>query len=682
MIACEGSHAIALNSKGQVFSWGTSPQACLGHEDAVLFMWGWGARSQLGQDEQKSLLSPTPVNGFNEQPLEDVSCSYGHTAAITANDVAYCWDDNARGKNYKAKCKHCGSMISASTKTCSNFTTHLKRKHPNAFLMPQAPAVPAQGPKADAQGGKYREGDPRQKKITDLLIYLIAKDMLSPSLVESDAFIQFVSTLDQQYQLPSQKHLMTTLLTEKCTVIDDRLKQLLGKMDRVCITLDLCSNLQMKGYLAITCHFIQDWSIQSVLLGCMSFFGCHTADNIARRCHETLDHYSLAEKISNIITDNASTVLNVFRLPGFDDCSSPALLGEFNDVEADENEIEAVNLSECMALLPQHDSCFAHTIQLVVKDGIKNARAINEVLTKAANIVSCTQKSINTSDMLEGEGQAQANIAKGWNSDIKVIRSLLSVPVENLQLLDCQQLSSYERVMLNDLIEILIPFEEATDALQEQDIVTGSFVIPCIRGLQAALDSLKLKHKSAIVTDLLASLNYRMSCYESRDHFICAAILDPRFKLVWCSSNEEKMNMKSKFIEIMSNEFDNEELSSTSSAAGDSVQQPQPKRRKLFSYLPSTKTSSRINIEVDLYLSEPALPEEAKPLDFWKLNESKFPKLSRMAKYYLSIPASSAPVERLFSIIAGKIFRQDRCSMTDAVFQKLIAIKYNGHIIN
>lgn len=510
--------------------------------------------------------------------------------------------------------------------------------------------------------------------------------MLSPSLVESDAFKQFISTLDQRYQLPPQKHLMTTLLTEKCIAIDDGLKQLLGKLDRVCITLDLWSNSQMKRYLAIICHFIQDWSIQSVLLGCMSFFGCHTADNIARKCHETLDHYSLAEKISNIITDNASTIVNVFRLPGFDECSSPALLGEFNsynDVEADENEIEAVNLSQCMALLPQHDSSFAHTIQLVVRDGLKNARAINEVLSKAANIVSCIQKSMNTSDMLEGEGQAQTNSAKWWNSDIKIIRSLLSVPVEKLQLLDCQQLSSYERVMLNDLIEILMPFEEATDALQEQDIVTGSFVIPCIRGLQAALDSFKLKHESAIVTDLLASLNYRMSCYESRTHFICAAILDPRFKLVWCSSNEEKMNIKSKFVEILSNEFDNEELSTTSSAVGDSVEQPQPKRRKLFSYLPSTKiSSSGINIKVDLYLSEPALPQETNPLDFWRLNESKFPKLSRMAKYYLSIPASSAPVERLFSIIAGKNFRPDRCSMTDAVFQKLIAIKCNGHIIN
>ena len=30
------------------------------------------------------------------------------------------------GGNFKAKCKHCGSLISGSGKTSSNFTTHLK----------------------------------------------------------------------------------------------------------------------------------------------------------------------------------------------------------------------------------------------------------------------------------------------------------------------------------------------------------------------------------------------------------------------------------------------------------------------------------------------------------------------------------------------------------------------------
>lgn len=139
--------------------------------------------------------------------------------------------------------------------------------------------------------------------------------------------------------------------------------------------------------------------------------------------------------------------------------------------------------------------------------------------------------------------------------------------------------------------------------------------------------------------------------------------------------------MKSKFIEIFSNE--SYDVMRPTSETADPTEQQQP---RLFSYLSSSASTSSQRIddpeesEVTLYLSEPVLPEDTNPLDFWKLNGSKFPKLSNLAKHYLSIPASSAPVERLFSI-AGKIFRPNRCSMTDTVFQKLIAIKCNGHIL-
>ncbi|XP_019854073.1 PREDICTED: ultraviolet-B receptor UVR8-like [Amphimedon queenslandica] len=126
-VACGRSHTLVIDEEGRVYSFGINKFGELGQghdkaitkptmvpnlvsickvscgrhhsaaidEDGVLFMWGWGARGQLGQGEPKSLFSPTPVNGFNDQPLEDVSCGYGHTAAITANGVAYCWGDNA-----------------------------------------------------------------------------------------------------------------------------------------------------------------------------------------------------------------------------------------------------------------------------------------------------------------------------------------------------------------------------------------------------------------------------------------------------------------------------------------------------------------------------------------------------------------------------------------------------------
>ena len=44
--------------------------------------------------------------------------------------------------------------------------------------------------------------------------------------------------------------------------------------------------------------------------------------------------------------------------------------------------------------------------------------------------------------------------------------------------------------------------------------------------------------------------------------------------------------------------------------------------------------------------------------------------MSKLAERYLSVPASSGPVEQLFSI-AGKIFCPERCRLTDTVFEKL-----------
>lgn len=72
----------------------------------------------------------------------------------------------------------------------------------------------------------------------------------------------------------------------------------------------------------------------------------------------------------------------------------------------------------------------------------------------------------------------------------------------------------------------------------------------------------------------------------------------------------------------------------------------------------------------------PCLDESDDPLQFWQQQYKNFPQLAELACQYLSVPASSAPVERLFSV-AGKIFRPDRCNLSDSLFEKLMFIKCN-----
>ena len=56
--------------------------------------------------------------------------------------------------------------------------------------------------------------------------------------------------------------------------------------------------------------------------------------------------------------------------------------------------------------------------------------------------------------------------------------------------------------------------------------------------------------------------------------------------------------------------------------------------------------------------------EKTCPLHYWSKSLSKYPNIAQVTASVLGIPASSAPVERLFSI-AGKVFRPERGRLKD-----------------
>ena len=51
----------------------------------------------------------------------------------------------------------------------------------------------------------------------------------------------------------------------------------------------------------------------------------------------------------------------------------------------------------------EHHSCFAHVLQLVVKDGMAKAGQIATVIKKCSNLVSFVQRSTLASDALKSE---------------------------------------------------------------------------------------------------------------------------------------------------------------------------------------------------------------------------------------------------------------------------------------
>ena len=259
-----------------------------------------------------------------------------------------------------------------------------------------------------------------------------------------------------------------------------------------------------------------------------------------------------------------------------------------------------------------------------------------------------------------------------------MIRSILNVPADQLDEFDTGCLTQYKR-NCQDLCEILRPFETATIHVQEEKGVSASLVVPCVRGLKNNMKKMQYTYNSKLVLALRESVEKRLTLFEENDVYTTASALDPCFKLKWCNSDGEQKAIKQHLI----------------SKAGATTKltanlRPPPTKRQcvtepdnLFDFMeesdPQTTFSdtSKITTEVNVYLSQPCTDRHSDPLQFWKAQHGNFPTLSQLVPHHLSIPASSAPVERLFSI-AGKVFRPERCSLKDSTFEQLMFIRCNG----
>ena len=62
-------------------------------------------------------------------------------------------------------------------------------------------------------------------------------------------------------------------------------------------------------------------------------------------------------------------------------------------------------------VLFEHHACFAHVLQLVVKDGMAKAGQINAVIKRCSSLVSFVRRSTVAADVLKDETRLQADNA-------------------------------------------------------------------------------------------------------------------------------------------------------------------------------------------------------------------------------------------------------------------------------
>lgn len=171
----------------------------------------------------------------------------------------------------------------------------------------------------------------------------------------------------------------------------------------------------------------------------------------------------------------------------------------------------------------------------------------------------------------------------------------------------------------------------------------------------------------------------KAALYRSMNHYwevpqeqgMLAALLDPRFKELRFASNSLRIRtqeqLKSAYQEmknLTSNEDQESELQPVSSN----------------SLLARMFQNDAISIdEVANYLALPKIHHDDCPLTWWRINKTRFPVLSKLARKYLAIPATSTPNERLFSE-AGNIMTIKKTQLAPNMLENLVFCKKNWRL--
>ena len=244
--------------------------------------------------------------------------------------------------------------------------------------------------------------------------------------------------------------------------------------------------------------------------------------------------------------------------------------------------------------------------------------------------------------------------------------------------------------MAEELIKVLEPFEVATTFLNYEENSSLSSTLPVLFGLIDGLKETPEKDDES----LPAAINefkrivaeepnrrWELEDLNTSAPFELAPLVDPRFKLFESLNETDKRLIKTEIVKQM-NDFsaavhmDLESVEVTRDSESEGV----PVRKKQKSYCfrklwgPEKKEESlTATTKVEHYLSEKTVKRKSSPLIWWRENDKRFPKLSKVARCLLNIPATSTLSERVFSV-AGLAVNKLRSSLKPKNVDSLVCL--------
>ncbi len=461
----------------------------------------------------------------------------------------------------------CGHSIKGKFPT--NLKGHLKNKHQAMFKELEEKEVRKNEEKAAKsrtkskstftgsqknlheiiQGGKkYNTNSERHRSVTKQLAIFIGSTNVPISLVEKEEFKELVKVLDNRYEIPGR-----TKIGKEVNAVMKNLKKILCNYLQKARLVNICTDIWTKrgmsaSFLGVTAHFFSTYDNKrhNITLAARRFPSPHTAFNVAELVQQILVEWEIPNDIIHrVLTDNGSNMVKAFKeqvaaekeseeedgegpsssrgsqsLDSFHSGDEAESNDEELPDESDTTQQDLNNFEECeddhsIAFVGfKRTSCFAHTLQLVVRvfDSFKSQKA---VMRRFHKLVAKVNKSTKATEKLISRAGKKliADCPTRWSSTYLMISRLLLLKTELSSVLEELQwdnlpISHWKQI--ESMVELLKPFAQYTQLTSSEDTTSISMVIPVVLELRLHLEKMKSVHGLCqVVTTMLGELERR-----------------------------------------------------------------------------------------------------------------------------------------------------------------------------
>ncbi|KAL7638100.1 UNVERIFIED_CONTAM: hypothetical protein RMT77_011725 [Armadillidium vulgare] len=413
-------------------------------------------------------------------------------------------------------------------------------------------------------------------------------------------------------------------------------------------TADMWTDYKKISYISMTLHYIdEEWTLVNKVLFTFRF-------HEEQKSYENI-RYKIKDRFSKIGIDDFEKKL--VQKPTFITDQEPNIIKAFQDY--------------CKL------NCYSYIINSILCQTLeedyleKNAQEIQRIILQSKALVIYLKE--NESEIKLKHAFHLHEIEAKWDSRFGMLKSILDQYLDIEDFVKKKKLKYLENISKDDLQELvnfLEPFKEATDALENENSPTIQLVLLCRLKL---CEHLKASKEDSIN---LKDLKERAKKYLEEEYHIfpihkISLFLCPNFRRLRMLNDIEREEV----IESVHQQI-NFDYSNTTEVPGEEPEKAcsAPKRLKTsefqkwedVSYDDAIPSGSNSCAEVEWYKNydindeNNVLYNENNVLQFWKTHYSMFPRLAKLAKKYLSVPASSAWGKRNFG--AEGISLSQRCT--------------------